>query len=156
MRIMTEENFMYLLWYVLYVTDLTLTVSLPVDGAQPYVQRWAITSSPFITTSPTCLNVSYALLDGRSSTFSIYMRCIDIGGLYVEMQLYQSSSVLLAYDTIQLSAVLLNINDLASQYSQCAIVLEVQTQSNDNLISLNSIQLHSGQCQMTFQEDFGW
>jgi hypothetical protein len=104
---------------------------------------------------PTCLDVSFALLDDATSSFGVRLSCIEKNGSYVDRQLYRISHTLLSNDSIQLSDLRLDIDETASQFSQCAIVLEVLTQGYDKLVAINNVQQRTGKCQLTFGKDSG-
>ena len=126
---------------VLSSLDVSLRVDLNSDGYNAMYQHyWNLSSPPFVNNTWTCLNLKltpYAYM-------LILLTCVDLRGKYQEKTLYRYLP-----DTFQKSdsiLVQLNLDETASRYAQCSVLISISSSQSGKLIVMDSISLLSGHC----------
>jgi len=132
----------------LFLGATLMTVSLAVPS-NLYPQRWTLSSPPFFTTTPACLNLTFT----ARAYFAVHLSCISKNGTYVDRLLYRVNELFvpdLNYIPDDLSVLCISIDPTSSRYAQCAWVFETSSFQAGDLAVISSVQLIPEKCQQTY------
>lgn len=121
-----------------------MTVNLPV-ASNLYPQRWTLSSPPFVTTTPTCLNLTFT----TNVYFAVHLSCVYLNRTYEDRLLYRASELNsegVTFILQELSFLYVNVNEMSSTYAQCALVFEIISIQAGDLAVIYNVQLLPGKC----------